>query len=226
MGEDMYANALVWLTSRICNYLATGEAFNAAPAGDRAETPRTEIGTIGESQKSLLERWYALSRALDNWFNGLPATFKPSARIKARNQPSDGATSDIDSPFSEVWYVIPMCAATMQHYHMARVLLLVNKPHETTAGRITIGDRIGSYRSIDREATRHCYEICGISLSRPPASVRVHSTQPLFVAGQYFEGRRERRVVLELLKGIKEDLGWSTGDRVQQLLRQWGWDDG
>ena len=219
MGEDMISNALVWLSSRICNYLATGESFNATPAGDRSMTPRAEIGTIGETQKSLLERWHALYQELDIWYNGLPITFRPSARIRQTSRDNwDGKCL-----FQEIWYVMPMCAATMQHYHMARVLLLINKPHETTAGRTTIGARFGSYRSIDREATRHCYEICGIALSRPQASVRVHQTQPLFVAGQYFEQANERKVVLDLLKGIKEDLGWSTEDQVKQLLRQWGW---
>ena len=220
MGEDMISNALVWLSSRICNYLATGETFVPTPAGDRTEIPRTHIGKVGETQKSLLERWNALYKELDIWYEGLPATFRPSARIK----PARRRNEDEENPFQEIWYVLPMCAATMQHYHMARVLLLINKPHETTAGRITIGDRFGSYRSIDREATRHCYEICGIALSRPQASVRVHQTQPLFIAGQYFEQERERKVVLDLLRGIKEDLGWSTEDQVKQLLKQWGWE--
>ena len=225
MGEDMFSNALVWLSSRICNWLATGETFNPTPAGDRAEIPRKQVGKIGETQKSLLERWHSLNEELDIWYEGLPATFLPSARIASKD--ADGrAREGYDGPFEEIWHVMPMCAATMQHYHMARVLLLINKPHESTAGRSSIGDRFRSYRSIEREATRHCYEICGIALSRPPASVRVHSTQPLFVAGQYFELEKERKVVLELLRGVKADLGWSTEDRARQLLGQWGWETG
>ena len=225
MGEDMFSNALVWLSSRICNYLASGEVFEPTPAGDKTEVPRMEVGLVGESQVSLLQRWGALETALEIWHDGLPATFQPSARIKTAGRDL-GCRHDASLRFEEIWYVMPMCAATMQHYHMARILLLINKPHETTAGRSTIGDRIGSYRAIDREATRHCYEICGIALARPPASVRVHSTQPLFVAGQYFEQTNERQVVLDLLRSIKDDLGWSTEDRVQELLKQWGWDDG
>lgn len=63
----------------------------------------------------------------------------------------------------------------------------------------------------------------GIALSRPEASVRIHQTQPLFVAGQCLTSRREREVVSALLKGIERDLGWSTTERVQRLLKQWGW---
>ena len=47
----------------------------------------------------------------------------------------------------------------MQQYHMARILLLVNKPHETTMRRSTVTSRLKSYRSIDEEVISHCYEI-------------------------------------------------------------------
>ena len=47
----------------------------------------------------------------------------------------------------------------MQHYHMARILLLVNKPHESTMRRSTIANRLNSYRSIEEEIVSHCYEI-------------------------------------------------------------------
>ena len=65
----------------------------------------------------------------------------------------------------------------------------------------------------------------GIALSRPEASVRVHQTQPLFVAGQCLSQNHERHMILELLRGTESDLGWATENRVQQLLKGWGWAD-
>ena len=65
--------------------------------------------------------------------------------------------------------------------------------------------------------------LSGIACSRPEASVRVHSTQPLFVAGQCFTHHREREVVLNLLRSIEIDLGWATEYRVEQLIKEWGW---
>ena len=53
--------------------------------------------------------------------------------------------------------------------------------------------------------------------------MRVHQTQPLFVAGQCLSQSHERQVVLELLRGIETDLGWATENRVQKLLNEWGW---
>ena len=113
----------------------------------------------------------------------------------------------------------------MQNFHMARILLLINKPHESTARRSTVASRLKSYRNIESEIRFHSSEICGIALARPENSVRVHQVQPLFVAGQCLTEPDERRVVLELLRGIESDLGWAADYRVQHLLKEWGWDE-
>ncbi len=160
MREDMISNALVWLSSMICNYIAAGETFIPVPAGDREDCLQDEEpGDIGKSQKSLLEKWHALKHGLDVWYEGLPSTFKPTARIRPTKEPLEIGDEHSAHPFSEIWYALPMCAATMQHYHMARILMLINKPHETTARRSTIGDRFNSYQSIGAETVYHCYEI-------------------------------------------------------------------
>lgn len=214
MSEDLISNALIWLLTRIVNFMAVGDDIhvndNLQPGASR----------IGVSQHALLERWNHLECSLDAWYNGLPDTFKACARI----EPSGSNLSQEDSySFPEVWYSIPMCAASMQHYHMARILLLINKPHESTARRNTLSNRLKSYRSIDSEIRFHSHEICGISMARPEASVRIHSVQPLFVSGQSFAGPRLRRTILQLLRGIERDLGWATEYRVKQLLREWEW---
>lgn len=41
-----------------------------------------------------------------------------------------------------------MCASTMQNYHMAQILLLTNKPHESTARKTTVTQRLRSYSLI------------------------------------------------------------------------------
>lgn len=114
----------------------------------------------------------------------------------------------------------------MQFYHMARILLLINKPHETTAGRSTISDRLKSYRAIETEIRWHSCEIVGIALSQPDASVRFHQLQPLFVAGQCLTEHNERQVVVDLLREIQRDLGVATEYRIGQLIAQWERDGG
>ena len=76
MQEDMISNALVWLSSRLCNFIAAGEGFAPIPAGDRSESlQEDELGLYGKSQKSLLEKWNGFAREFEVWFQGLPATF-------------------------------------------------------------------------------------------------------------------------------------------------------
>ncbi|XP_044721302.1 short chain dehydrogenase domain-containing protein [Hirsutella rhossiliensis] len=105
----------------------------------------------------------------------------------------------------------------MQSYHMACILLLVNEPQEAIAIRSTVSARLQSYRRGEREALRHARELCGISLAKSSDANRVHSVQPLFVAGQVFEDSQDVKVVLDLLEEIERDLGWATSHYVSKL---------
>ena len=158
MKEDMICNALVWLISRLINYIAAGEMFAPIPAGHREENTEPDGPiSIGVSQQTLLERWERIDRGIIAWHSGLPDTFKPCARIPHLLPPQGDEPST--SLFSEIWYSISMCGSTIQNYHMARILLLINKPHETTARRSTISRRLESYRLIQEEIMHHCREI-------------------------------------------------------------------
>ncbi|RDL41123.1 uncharacterized protein BP5553_01102 [Venustampulla echinocandica] len=220
MREDMISNALIWIMSKIVNFLASGDSVDSVFPQDRA-SPR---GLTGLNQMVLLDRWRELEKELEIWHQGLPDTFRPCTH----QLPIMDGTRSLDDPrsiFPEIWYSIPMCGSTMQSYHMARVILLLNKPQESTARRSTISNRLHSYRSIEAEVRDHSYKICGMALAGPEDSVRIHQVQPLFVAGQCLTEVRERHMILDLLRGIEADLGWATDYRVQQLLKEWGWLD-
>lgn len=223
MKEDMISNALVWLMSKLINFIAAGERFHPTPAGHRPENGlEASHLPLGTSQQTLLANWTILRHELDVWFGGLPETFKPCVRLGPLRHHSQAGEESPSTLFSEVWYSIPMCGSTMQSYHMARILLLINKPHENTARRSSVGSRLNSYRSIAAAIRYHSRKIVGIALSRPEASIRIHQLQPLFVAGQCLTEPGERRIILDLLRGIEADLGWATEYRVQQLLSEWG----
>ena len=132
---------------------------------------------------------------------------------------------DGDSIFPEVWYSIPMCASTMQSYHMSQIQLLMNKPHESTQGRTTVFARLSSYEAAVSESQGHSREIVSIALARSDESVRIHSVQPLYTAGQCLRDPKERHLILKLLRDIETDTGWATEYRVKQLLHQWQWDE-
>lgn len=103
----MISNALVWLSSRLCNFIAAGEGFAPVPAGDRSESQEEELGEYGKSQKALLEKWKSLAREIEVWFERLPATFQPTTRIKSsRNMTFDLRELDQASScsFDQIWY--------------------------------------------------------------------------------------------------------------------------
>ncbi|OJD24877.1 hypothetical protein ACJ73_03760 [Blastomyces percursus] len=211
MSEDLISNALIWILSKVVNFAAAGDALDV---GENC----FDESSAGISQQTSFERWHRLQTELDRWYDGLPDTFKPCVRMERSHSFHQGP---IEAPlqWAEVWYSLPMCASTIQHYHMARILLLFNKPPESAAKGHMMASKVKSHRSVESKIKFHSHEICGISMSRPDASVRIHSVQPLFVAGQCLTEPQERRVILQLLRGIENDLGWATEYRVQLLLR-------
>jgi hypothetical protein len=214
MKEDMISNALIWLMGKLDNFMASGDEL---PAGLSA------LPGQGVSQRSLLDYWYYLKEQFQVWHDGLPLTFKPCARVFPTHRSVD---EELDTPvLPEIWYSIPMCASTMQHYHFAQIQLLMNRPHESTQGRSSLFARVNSYDSTIAEVRVHSRQIIGIALSRNEASVRIHSVQPLYTAGQCLDDARERRLVVRLLRDIEKDTGWATEYRVKQLLRAWQWDE-
>lgn len=208
--EDTRGNELTWLLGKIANIITSGDALvpenYALPAGQRP--------LVGVTQEKLLERWVLVATELQRWHTSLPGSFTPSARTAIAS--CSGPHTPFGN-FEQIWYEAPICAAIMQSYHMACILLLVNQPHESTAVRSTVSARLNSYRESESEALYHARELCGISLANPPDSVRIHSVQPLSVAGQVFYEARDLRVVLDLLSGIERDLGWTTSYHTSSI---------
>lgn len=219
--EDTRSNEIHWLLGKIVNYVTSGDALYP----ENYALSRQQRPLIGVTQEQLLDRWALLVAELQRWRESLPASFTPSARTSVTR--CDGsAISNPIAEFEQIWYEAPICAGAMQSYHMAAILLLVNQPQESTAVRNTVSARLHAYRHGEREALLHARDICGIALSNPPSPVRVHSVQPLSVAGQVFEKWHDVEVVLQLLEEIERDLGWTTSYYITRLRAlQEGWKD-
>jgi len=145
----------------------------------------------------MLIHWKEWEKEPDIWYKAFPITFNSCARLPLV---TDGSLP-LDYPrvlFSEIWYSIPMCASTIQSYHFAHILLLANKPHESTARQTTVANRVSSYRIIDAEVRHQSHEIVGSALGQPEGSVRIHQVQPLSVSGQCMHDSRERRIALDI----------------------------
>lgn len=208
IAEDAKSNELLWLLGKVVNFLAAGDAMNpedyALPPGQRMP--------FGVTQEQLLEKWEIIEMELQKWQSSLPATFE----LKARTHAGCGS-----SRLEQVWYELPICAATMQTYHMVCILLLMNKPQESTAVRSTLATRLNFYRTVQHKVLWHAHEICGISLANPPDSVRINSVLPLFTAGQVLCDSNEQGTVQEMLSSIETELGWATYYHRDRLYLEW-----
>ncbi|KAI1751976.1 hypothetical protein F4782DRAFT_164892 [Xylaria castorea] len=214
--EDTKSNELTWILGKIANYIVSGDAL----VPEDFSLPPGQRPTLGIAQELILERWTELMNELQQWFRSLPSTFRACSRTKASH--SVGTHDDLVlDGFEQSWYDLPLCAATMQSYHQANIILLVNRPQESTAIRSTISARLCSYRQIQEQATYHAKQICSISLANPTDPVRINSVHALFVAGQVFHKREEQNVVLHLLSDIEHDLGWTTSYYIQRLVDEW-----
>ncbi|KEY71648.1 hypothetical protein S7711_10034 [Stachybotrys chartarum IBT 7711] len=209
--EDTRSNELLWLLGKLVNFLTSGDAL----VPEDFSLPPEQRFPLGITQDQLLERWGIMDAEFSKWNESLPSTFTPSARVPLTAD--RGPTG-----FQQIWYDLPICAATMQSYHMGCILLSTNKPQQSTAIRSTLSARFRYYRQVQERVTWHAREICGISLANPPGPVRIHSVLPLFVAGQVFSKHQDQHVVTELLSSIESDLGWVTRYHRDRLLLEWG----
>jgi hypothetical protein len=195
--SQLCARTLLWIVLRVTNYVATND-------------------NTGQDTTTRHLIWNQLTTILDSWYSNLPETFQPCAQIRypLRVRSHRG----LNSPLTEVFFSITVCAAALQLYHFARIVLLLNKP-----GGATGVSRLKAYREVSAEATKHARQIVGIALGRPPPSVRVEMSLPLYVAGGCLEDDDERKVVLDLLKAIEQDTGCANDIKVRSLVDEWGW---
>ncbi|EME49933.1 hypothetical protein DOTSEDRAFT_68677 [Dothistroma septosporum NZE10] len=227
MNDDMVGNALVWLVMKLVNFIAAGDDVpdNISPRG------------LGVRQRELLDYWESLNEQLCVWHDGLPDIFHPTA-IRGNSVEECG---------TEMWFPRSMCASTMQWFHFARIQLLHNKPHLSTATPVhgilgvgapgtSLATRYASYVSILQQSRSHAKEIAAVSLGRADEGTRIHAVQPLWTAGLVLgnddrpgengevsaDTDEWRRTIVGLLRGIERDMGWASEYRVQSLLELWG----
>ncbi|KAL7918266.1 hypothetical protein ACQKWADRAFT_304576 [Trichoderma austrokoningii] len=160
--------------------------------------------------------WFYLWGALDNWHSQLDASFEPyshytlSSHLTLPQAPQEPI-------FDEILFPTGVSAATLSYYHFARVLLLLAKPIDQSNPLTLLKD----YRERLVDIRDNCIKICGIAAGRPDGAARIHSVQPLILAGQCLEDTRERKAVIQLLQGVESDTGWPTAAQVGRLQEEW-----
>ncbi|EXJ80333.1 hypothetical protein A1O1_08477 [Capronia coronata CBS 617.96] len=225
--EDLVSCTLIWIVLRTMNFIAPPEDAGGSTAHTpmSLDTPATKPGSDAggpNSLRSRITRWKQLRRQLEDWYDNLPFTFQPYAIMGAQT-PSD-QPPDHPPRFTRIFFSVPMCAAALQLYHFAQILLLLNQPVDESDTR-NLANRIRMFRKVSEESEHHSRQICGIALGKPPPAVARQMVHSLYLAGLCFEAKDDRMVVIELLKNIERETGASTAHRVRELREQWGWEE-
>ncbi|KAI9932520.1 hypothetical protein ASPWEDRAFT_144490 [Aspergillus wentii DTO 134E9] len=218
--EDLVANSLIWIMNKTVNFLADFRKSQLAhwTVIDPSEVP-TSPGTAQHSHPDT-STWLRLCIAFQGWFDHLPEAFRPCLRL---DHPKDTSKPPeiIHLPFPEIFYSLTTCTAAMQQYHFGRLALLLNRPPDVVSAPSTAFDRLQGYREVTKEVDYRCREISGIALGRPQGGVRIYMVPVLLAVGQCLEKPEERQIVVDLLRGVEADLGWSTDGTIQRLQSYW-----
>ena len=229
--EDLVACTLIWIVLRTMNFIApqedvanttgTPRPFESPAGGLLRKNP--ESSTPGTVQ-TRISQWRQLRRQLEDWHENLPFTFQPYAIAAAGAQQPSDLLPDGRPRFARSYFSVPMCAAALQLYHFAQILLLLHQPADEHDARHP-ANRLRMFRKVAEQSEHHSRQICGIALGKPPPAVSRQMVHSLYLAGSCFEEKEDRVVVLELLGNIAKETGCPTAHRIRELKEQWGWVD-
>lgn len=155
----------------------------------------------------------SIENQFDTWFEMLSPSFHPDGTFFS----TDSSSSLLFS--NELWFSNDLCSPTMMYYHMARILLLINRPSGLVA---ETSDLLHSFRVLEHRLQVHAAAVISIVRGAPCDAVRLRAIQPLYVAGRCCSSVGDRQMMIGMLTDIEDELGIATGYRVNSLLREWG----
>lgn len=211
--EEIFSRSLIFLLLKLMNFIAEFKEMQQATM-QSSTPPDISLDAPAPQSSRLTATWHRLSQEVDNWRNALPDSFKPYISLQDPRELS----SSTPSIFPELVFSTASHAATIAHYNFARIVLLLNRPHDAQS---TPRDRLLGYREVTKEVDGCIRTIGGISMGNPPAAVQAYMLQPLFVVGQCDDRPEARRKIVELMRGIRTELGWEIEYRVKQLHAVW-----
>ncbi len=167
------------------------------------------------------DTWKGLRSSLLAWHQSLPASFAPYASLARREPDSGGDHIGWKACFPQLFFNLSMCAAALQLYHFAQVLLLINWPMDMDKEGI---ERLRMIRQVSQESEYHGRQICGIALGLDNCpEIRDQMVLPLYLAGICLEGNEDLAAVVKLLREIQVQSGHATAERVKRLISASGW---
>ncbi|KAL0780249.1 hypothetical protein CaCOL14_004733 [Colletotrichum acutatum] len=118
----------------------------------------------------------------------------------------------------EEQYITDAAVTGLQHYHLARMLLIAHNPKVARLGT--------AFRAMEEELKQTVRVICGLAVANertPPAYV--NACIAITMAGDRFTDRKEQEELYKILVKTDRRLGWPTHAAQSQIREAWGWED-
>ncbi|KAI0421700.1 hypothetical protein F5X98DRAFT_388988 [Xylaria grammica] len=151
----------------------------------------------------------SLETQLDTWHRSLSPSFRADGTFSPieKEQESPGLFG------RELWFSNDLCSTTMLYYHMARILLHINRPSDlmpSSAGSTQSLDLLRVLRDMERTLQIHASEVFSIVQSKPSDAVLLRSIQPLYVAGRCCNRVCDMRLLVLMFREVENDIGVAT----------------
>jgi len=211
--DETFSHGLLYLLLQLMNFIAEFKEMQQATM-QSTTPPDISLDAPAPQSSRLTATWHRLSQEVKKWRDALPDSFSPYISL---HEPRE-LPSSTPSIYPELVFSAAFHGATIAHYNFARIVLLLNRPHDAHS---TPRDRLLGYREVTKEVDGCIREIGGIAKANPPAAVQAFMLQPLFVVGQCDDRPEARRKINELIRAIRTEMGWEVDYRLKQLHAVW-----
>ncbi|EEU34867.1 uncharacterized protein NECHADRAFT_22487, partial [Fusarium vanettenii 77-13-4] len=154
------------------------------------------------------EQWDKLMDCLDQWWNARPWQFRPMT-------PADGERGS--SSFPDEFYLNDAVVTGIQHYYLARLILLAHKPTLPSLG-LARKKALDNVDDSIRDIVRH---VCGIAEVNP--MLRRIASLSIALAADRFIVREEQEALYEILKMANRKSPWTTQTIQEDVAELWNW---
>lgn len=197
---DMYANYMVFLSSRVMNLL-----YNVEP----------------EIDSKFDVEWEKLWEELKEWELNRPEDMLPILSFfDASHLNSIHGTPERQhtSPFPTALFTNAPAISGNQMFHMAVILMMQNKPRLYKFPLIPTGNK---FSMIHRSIMSHARQIIAISVTNRDHGAWINMIQPFWIAGKLMGAEAEQKVILKTIKELEELTGWAIAWRGRDLVEYW-----
>ncbi|KAJ9655825.1 hypothetical protein H2198_005362 [Neophaeococcomyces mojaviensis] len=204
--NEAYANRIIYIFAKLLKFVFPEEGSN--------------------DHNLYLAQWAEIQADVENWWETKPWYYKPLWGEKNMTSPTSTTTTSPGQArahgsfrYPELKMAHPAQVVGYQHYHMAKILLILYDP--------SLKARLGFATYRTRKETEgvvltHVRQIVGLAKSNEDVTNGLFQASHILSAcGGYICDYEERQVAIDFLKYIQRKTGWKTEQTVLELQEQW-----